>query len=207
MAYSECLQDYLINMCTKEGRALLNLKELIDSFFLYAEAENIEIYNEFSFQHELGIFLRKVLEGYTIQFERNISYFSINSKTIKKEIDISIFNKDKSEKYAIELKCPDNGQYPEQMYLFVEDAKFMEELKESGFTKTATVVIVSDKLFYTGREKKGIYKYFRVEHKLYGDIFKPTGKKKGIEYITLNSTYDFSWLPILKNSRYYIIEI
>lgn len=48
-------------------KLLLDLKELIESFFLYRETENIEIYNEFSFQHELGIFLRRELKGYTIQ--------------------------------------------------------------------------------------------------------------------------------------------
>ena len=139
---------------------LLNLKNLVKGFFSYIEAENIELYNEFSFQHELGIFLRRELEGYTIQFERNVSYFSISNQTIKKEIDISIFNKDKSERYAIELKHPLNGQYPEQMYSFVKDIKFMEELKENGFTKTAVVVLVSDRPFYQGRSNQGIYRYF-----------------------------------------------
>ena len=52
---------------------LLNLKELIERFFLYRDVENIEIYNEFSFQHELGLFLRRELKSYTIQFERNVS--------------------------------------------------------------------------------------------------------------------------------------
>lgn len=86
-------------------------------------------------------------QGYLIQFERNVSYFTPDNKTIKKEIDITIFNEDKSEKYAIELKCPLNGQYPEQMYSFVKDIKFMEKLKSRGFTKTATVTLVSDRPF------------------------------------------------------------
>lgn len=75
---------------------MLDLKELVVKFFSYAEIGRIEIYNEFSFQHELGIFLRKELYSYTIQSERNVSYFSIGKKTIKKEIDISIFNQDKT---------------------------------------------------------------------------------------------------------------
>lgn len=127
--------------------ALLNLRQLVDDFFLFIQSKSIEIYNEFSLQHELGIFLREKLPDYRIQFERNVSYFLINSKTIKKEIDISIFNDDKSERYAIELKHPLNGQYPEQMYSFVKDVKFMEQLKENGFTKTAVVVLVSDRPF------------------------------------------------------------
>ncbi len=186
---------------------LLNLKEIIDRFFLYVEAENIEIYNEFSLQHELGIFLREELGDYFIQFERNVSYFSINSKTIKKEIDISIFSEDKSERYAIELKHPLNGQYPEQMYSFVKDVKFMEELKGNGFTKTAIVVLVSDRPFYEGRSNKGIYKYFRNEHRVYGDVFKPTGAMKGKEFISLKGTYNFSWESAGKNKKYFMIEV
>lgn len=88
---------------------MLKLRQLIEGFFLYVQSNNIEIYNEFSLQHELGIFLRAKQQGYRIQFERNVSYFTKDSKTIKKEIDIVIFNGDKSEKYAIELKHPLNA--------------------------------------------------------------------------------------------------
>ena len=186
---------------------LLNLKNLVKGFFSYIEAENIELYNEFSFQHELGIFLRRELEGYTIQFERNVSYFSISNQTIKKEIDISIFNKDKSERYAIELKHPLNGQYPEQMYSFVKDIKFMEELKENGFTKTAVVVLVSDRPFYQGRSNQGIYRYFREEYQVYGEIYKPTGATKGKESIVLKGTYNFQWQQLENNKKYFMIEI
>lgn len=79
---------------------MLEIRQLLEDFFLYVQSKNIEIYNEFSL-HELGIFLRKKLPHYRIQFERNVSYFTPDNKTIKKEIDITIFNDDKSEKYAI----------------------------------------------------------------------------------------------------------
>ncbi|MEG0181147.1 MAG: hypothetical protein RR898_01500 [Clostridium sp.] len=186
---------------------MLQIKKLIDDFFVYSKSNNIEIYNEFSFQHELGIFLRKTLQEYKIQFERNISYFTSDDKTIKKEIDIVIFNEDKSEKYAIELKCPLNGQYPEQMYSFVKDIKFMEELKIRGFTKTATVSLVSDRPFYEGRNNEGIYKFFRKEHSVYGKVFKPTGKEKNKDYIDLSGRYDFMWNDLSNMSKYYVIEI
>ena len=65
---------------------MLDLKKLVSKLFSYAEIEKIEVYNEFSFQHELGIFLRKELDSYIIQFERNVSYFSIGSKTSKKKL-------------------------------------------------------------------------------------------------------------------------
>lgn len=131
--------------------ALLNLRQLVDDFFLSVHFNNIEIYNEFSLQHELGIFLRNKLPNYRIQFERNVSYFTPDIKTIKKEIDITIFNQDKSEKYAIELKCPLNGQYPEQMYSFVKDIKFMEELKIEDLLKRLLLF-----LFRTGLSMKGV---------------------------------------------------
>ena len=186
---------------------MLDLKELVDNFFLYIQSSNIEIYNEFSLQHEFGIFLRERLQEYRVQFERNVSYFTRDNKTIKKEIDISIFNEDKSEQYAIELKHPLNGQYPEQMYSFVKDIKFMEELKDRGFNKTAAVTLVSDRPFYEGRSNQGIYKYFREECAVYGQIFKPTGPSKGKEFIALKGRYEFFWQPICDNSMYYVIEI
>ncbi len=186
---------------------LLDIRQLIEDFFLYAQSTNIEIYNEFSLQHELGIFLRKKLQGYRIQFERNVSYFTPDNKTIKKEIDITIFNEDKSEKYAIELKCPLNGQYPEQMYSFVKDIKFMEELKNRGFIKTAAVTLVSDRPFHEGRNNEGIYKFFREEYSVYGSIYKPTGIGKNEDNITLSGIYDFSWQDFNEVGKYYIIEI
>jgi len=175
------------------GEEVLGLKELIEEFFLYIQVDQTEIYNEFSLQHELGIFLRERIQGYRIQFERNISYFTSKTQTIKKEIDISIFNEDKSEKYAIELKCPLNGQYPEQMYSFVKDIKFMEQLKERGFAKNYCVTLVSHKPFYEGKVNGGIYKFFRGEYSIYGSIFKPTGVGKNLDSITLSGRYDFIW--------------
>lgn len=67
------------------------------------ESGQVEVYNEFSLQHELGIFLRAQLPDYKVQFERNTKFFGI-SGTIKHEIDIVVFN-DK-ESYAVELKYP-----------------------------------------------------------------------------------------------------
>ena len=186
---------------------MLDLKKLVSKLFSYAEIEKIEVYNQFSFQHELGIFLRKELDSYIIQFERNVSYFSIGSKTIKKEIDISIFNNDKTKKYAIELKHPLNGQYPEQMYSFVKDIRFMEQLRQRGFVKTCCVTLVSDKPFYQGKLNDGIYRFFREEYSVYGEVFKPTGIGKNEECITLFGRHDFIWNDFNGNRKYYIIEI
>lgn len=170
--------------------------------------ENVELYNEFSLQHELGIFLRNNLDGYKVQFERNVTYFEIyGNATIKKEIDIVIFNLDRTELYAIELKYPKNGQYPEQMYAFTKDILFMEQLKENGFTQTCAVTLVEDKAFYTGERADGIYQYFRGRVPVSGTISKPTGSTKGIEHIDINGNYKIEWYSQNAKRKYYVVTI
>ncbi|MCL3849928.1 MULTISPECIES: hypothetical protein [Parabacteroides] len=203
------LQNILLHKKLQHNRN--NIPLIIHDFFKnIIQQRDIEIYNEFSLEHELGIYLRECLPDFKVQFERNISFFT-NTKfnSIKKEIDISIYNKN-GEKYAIELKCPLNGQYPEQMYSFVKDIKFMEQIKENlGFNHTYCVVLVSHKTFYTTAIKsEGIYKYFRDENKIYKTIFKPTGETKGQECITIKGIYNFTWEKYDNSDRrYYIIEI
>ena len=186
---------------------MLNLEEIIVTFWKYVNDNNVELYNEFSLQHELGIFLRNNLNEYKVQFERNISSFSINDVDIKKEIDITIYNADKSEIYAIELKYPRNGQYPEQMYAFIKDIAFMEQLKNHGFTQTCAIVLVETKPFYSGMQVNGIYKYFRDSFPIEGTIYRPTGRKKDVEYIDVLGNYLIIWLDQNAKRKYYIISI
>ena len=185
----------------------IDLKALIDHFFVKVRINNIEIYNEFSLQHELGAYLSNMLPSYKVQFERNVSYFFNQKHTVKKEIDIVVISKDGKEKYAVELKCPLNGQYPEQMYAFVRDLKFMEELKYLGFSGTYSLVLVSDRPFYQGANITSIYKYFREEFRLHGKINKPTGETKKDECIELIGDYRFEWKSLDGNRKYYIIEV
>ena len=44
----------------------MNLVTLMNSFMKLILEEKIEVYNEFSLQHELGIFLRNELTNYKI---------------------------------------------------------------------------------------------------------------------------------------------
>ena len=200
-AYIRKMKKWRCNMNKLE----MNLKNLIVSFWNYYKEHDIEIYNEFSLQHELGIYLRNELPDYKVQFERNISYFYSNTKTIKKEIDIVIFSKDLKDKYSIELKFPRNGQYPEQMFSFIKDIKFMEELKEIGFNKTFVMTVVDDHNFYSGKSNKGdIYNYFRGNETIHGTIYKPTGSKK--ENIEIKGSYNINWDDV-DDYKYYIIEI
>ena len=183
------LQNRLV-FSSKSGKISNMIKKLVLEFCGKVQSNEIEIYNEFSLQHELGIFLRAHIGDYKIQFERNVSFFGIN-ETIKKEIDITIFDSARKEKYAIELKFPQNGQYPEQMFSFIKDIKFMEQLKESGFNNTYCLCFVNDPLFYDGDKKDGIYSFFRTKTEISGTIEKPTGKKN--ETISLNGTYHINW--------------
>lgn len=178
------------------------IKNLLHAFMVMVEEKQIEVYNEFSLQHELGIFLREKMPNYKVQFERNTKFFEAHG-TIKHEIDIVIFNA--TEQYAIELKHPTNGQYPEQMYSFVKDILFMEQLKENGFDTTYCLTVVNDKNFYSGKKNDGIYAYFRGNKLLNGSVDKPTGEK--YESLTLNGSYKIVWEGKNEELKYYIVDI
>lgn len=193
------------------------ISQLLKSFFENLKNEtNIDevVYNEFSLQHELGIFLRNQLNDnhLKVQFERNISsFFDKEKEFIKKEIDIVIFDQEKKEKYAIEVKFPHNGQFPEQMYSFIKDIRFMEQLQLTEpvrFTKTFAVCLVDNKNFYQGNvSEEKIYKYFRNEPQIIqGNIQKPTGEIKG-DHISLKKQYQIQWQELNEKHRYYIVEI
>lgn len=82
-------------------------------------------------------------------------------------------------------------QYPEQMFPFVKDIKFMKELKEAGFDSTYCLTLVQDKNFYSGQKQDGIYAYFRGQDSVHGEIEKPTGKKD--EKMSLGGKYNIRW--------------
>ena len=178
------------------------IHSLLNEFADLIAANQIEIYNEFSLQHELGIFLREKLPNYKVQFERNTDFFSIRN-TVKREIDIVVYNN--SERYAIELKFPLNGMYPEQMFSFVKDICFMEQLKLEGFTNTYCMTVVRERPFYAGTKQDGIYAFFRTNTPITGTITKPTGSKH--EAYTIQGTYPIHWKPCGKNTMYYVVDI
>lgn len=198
------------------------LKKLSDFMDKYGSSD--DLYNEISLQLELGIYLRNDLSGskFKVQFERNIKSFMPESKSekfVKKEIDLVIFDGDKpetsKERYAIELKFPRNRRYPEEMYAFVTDMQFMEEVKvHAGFKETYCITLVEDPNFYmiTPDQKSsgGIYGYFRNPGKSISCVQKPTGKHKGTLAYNRNvsSSPVISWLTPTAggNRRYYILK-
>ena len=189
----------------KDSASVDQIRKILGDFSSQIKTSEIEIYNEFSLQHELGIFLRQRLPNNKVQFERNVSYFGFDKTNfIKKEIDISIFRKDqKLLTFAIELKFPTNGQHPEQMYSFCKDIKFTEELKSAGFERTYVVIFANDHLFYSGNQE-GIYGFFRGGKTLQGKIEKPTGKVK--TEIILKGKYDIKWFDVFGKLKYSVIE-
>jgi len=67
-----------------------NLSDSIARFMGTVTSGQVEIYNEFSLQHELGIFLRTEWPDHKLQFERNISYFGATKEAFtKRELDIA----------------------------------------------------------------------------------------------------------------------
>lgn len=44
----------------------MNIQKLLEDFMALVGADEVEAYNEFSLQHELGIFLRSNLTGYKV---------------------------------------------------------------------------------------------------------------------------------------------
>ena len=177
--------------------------KLLNDFMNWQQSQGILVYNEFSLQFELGCFLRS--KEYTVRFERNVSAYlpkGNDNQFIKKEIDIVAFkgsDEMKAEKIAIELKFPRNAQYPEQMFSFIKDIKFMEQVGGiQGFAETYVLCLVDNHNFYKYQpNQSGIYNYFRIPGEKISipgntPISKPTGKKN--KTITLSNSYSTDWL-------------
>lgn len=195
------------------------MKKILQEFMDKEAIRLIEagkIDNEYGLQFELGYYLRK--KDYDVSFEKNIK----NINTCKHEIDL-LCNKDNS-KYAIELKFPlgVNKGYTDQLYKFIQDVQFCEELKDTkAYKKTYCITLVDDKAYYklTNKEKNCVWRYFRGDPKnneviaserLYGNV---TKQVKGInkQNYKLKECYQIKWkyLDIVNNKQYwyYILEI
>lgn len=190
----------------------MNLLPHLENFANEITREKIEIYNEASVQFELAIYLRNFLSnGNKIQLERNIKYFNFyNGNYLKKEMDIVIFTQDKKERQCIELKFPTQGQYPEQMFSACKDVKFLEQLVKSGFNKCYFMMFAINPLFYTNRSSdSGIYKMFRSEKIIKGEVRKPTRKNGKVidETLDIDGEYKIDWRILKDNLKCFIIEV
>lgn len=179
----------------------------VPKFFELVRSNDVEIYNEFSLQHELGIVLRsRVPAPAKIHFERPVGFFQPRTAEYeKKEIDISIFTPDRADRVAIELKFPRNGQYPEQMFKACSDIAFLEQLVRGGFSAGIFVMAADDPLFRTGRDVDGIYAHFRVGSPIAGRIRKPTGKSD--RTITMRGRYVIEWHSVSERLNYCMVQV
>ncbi|AUT00294.1 hypothetical protein CLI64_07800 [Nostoc sp. CENA543] len=189
---------------------MIDFRIYLHSFFSAVAKGEVDIYNEFSIQHEFGCYLRSKLDStFKIQFERPVSFFNLNkSDFVKKEIDISIFTSDLSKKYAIELKFPrnGNGKFPETMFDSCRDISFLEQLRDRGFTQCNFVIVTDEPGFYKQvSEKIGIYQYFRAGVPIHGSIQKPTGAKDNT--LNINGSYPIIWNNVTERIKYAIVEI
>jgi hypothetical protein len=165
-------------------------------------------YIEATFQFKLLMQLAKIFDEDNIFPERNIEYYKLNPKNFsKKEVDI-IIEQTNDLNIAIELKMPMNGQVPEQMYKFVEDITFLEELKASNFFgKCYLIVVTNDSNFWQGNKNDGIYAPFRNGAPLKGKIYKPTGNEKNESFHQISGEYHVTWNTLTNNFRYFAVEV
>jgi len=177
--------------------------DINDLEVLVKRIEFDDYYIEATFQFKLLMKLAEIFEEDKIFPERNIEKYMLKGLT-KKEIDIVIEEK---ENMAIELKMPMNGQTPAEMYEFVGDIRFLEELKNCKIFSTCFfIAVTNDKKYWTGRELKDIYSFFRNNKVLQGHIKKPTGNNKH-PYFDLTGKYNLEWKHLNNNFKYLILEI
>ena len=184
----------------------MQLDQQIEDFAKAIGSGAVEVYNEFSLQHELGLFLRNQLSNCKVQFERNVSHFQLSKSNLeKKEIDIAITSVKSGERLsAIELKYPRNGQVPESMFSFCKDIAFLEQLVTSGFQSAYFLALADHPHFYSGNSS-GIYGHFRSSVPITGKITKPTGSKD--KEISINGSYTASWLPVSGNTKFCLVRV
>lgn len=167
-------------------------EEFMTEFFKSLSLNSL--YNEISFQFELGKFIEQKYKNYKVEYERNITNKKIeldenvkrnisrnknhillnnDNKRYKKEIDIFIYKLDLSEKYAIELKFPSSTDgYTNANKKFIEDIEFVNFIKDNckNFKGTYCINIARHKNLYSGGKlditrKRNDIKWIDVEPK------------------------------------------
>lgn len=167
-------------------------EEFMTEFFKSLSLNSL--YNEISFQFELGKFIEQKYKDYKVEYERNITNKKIeldeivkrnislnknhillnnDNKRYKKEIDIFIYKLDLSEKYAIELKFPSSTDgYTNANKKFIEDIEFVNFIKDNckNFKGTYCINIARHKNLYSGGKlditrKRNDIKWIDVEPK------------------------------------------
>jgi hypothetical protein len=188
------------------------VERLIRQFFLEVTDPYESFYNEASLQHELALYLRRQLPTglrvhiLRVHFERPASWFRPAATGLtKKEIDLAVADGSRGQVVAIELKCPRQGQHPEQMFKACQDLQFLEELVAAGFAGGVFVMHVRDPLFYERGSRAGIYAHFRAGAAIGGVIRKPTGARDQIAEI--RGSYAPLWIQGGGSYRYWVQSV
>lgn len=190
------------------------IKKLLEEFFIKRNLEGFEIYNEAGMQHELAIYLRDELPDHRIKLEYPTSKVFCPVRLFqKKEIDIYITHPS-GYRILIELKVPrEKCGIPKEMYHAIEDIKFSEELKISGFKSCYCVLLTEHVSFWMApRTNSGIYSKFngdavKINSLAVAELPNFLMAKGGIK---LNNTYYAPWQQFNdannKIWKYYILE-
>lgn len=190
------------------------IKKIIEEFFEKRNSNGFEIYNEAGLQHELALYLRNELPDYRIRLEYPATRVFRPVRSLqKKEMDIYITHTS-GDKMLIELKVPiENCGTPKEMYHAIEDVKFSEELRASGFTACYCVLITERVSFWMAPQAdSGIYFKFNgdainINSLDVAELPNFLNAKGGIQ---LNNTYHAPWQQFndVHNTiwKYYIIE-
>ena len=187
---------------------MINIKETIKTSLLEIKDKFNDIDLEIGLQIELIIKLREKLEkeGYKVIPEK-----SLEKKDIKKEIDIVIEKENTKEKYAIELKMPPNKAMPKRMSQAIVDIKFLETLIEQhSFNGGFFIMLTNNHCFWKGGKTNGIYKYFKTEERLNGEVEFPIFfNEMQKEDCIITGNYQLSWQDVSKNNeyRYLFVEV
>ena len=128
---------------------MIKLQNVIENCLMSIKNTNNK---EQNFQGRLYAYLLKYeREGYIIEMETSVkdahvaSLFPENIKYSKTEIDLLIYKKDMSEKYAIELKWNFNPgfHYLDRLREYEEDVIFVRQLvQDAGFNEACSVIVM-----------------------------------------------------------------
>ena len=188
--------------------------KIIKQFF-ETKQNDLELYSEAGLQHEFAHYLKHVLPDYIIRLEYPITrVYRPSLGFMKKEMDIYLVSPT-NEKYLIELKLPkENCGTPKEMYHAIQDVKFAEELKLSGFKSCYCLLITERTSFWQAPQaNEEIYYLFNgnvVEFKSIDTCHLPKFlHKNGAIHLKMNYSVNWEEFRDANNCmwKFYILEI
>jgi len=190
----------------------------IQEFIQYCNLRNWKFdrySSEFTFQFRIARYFDERFKNITLELESNINRHNLFNLS-KKEIDIEI-NHQPNTKYAIEIKyIRDSGTFNIGMINYLEDIKFIEELKstkvfEGGVAILFTCIpqmynVPNQRLNPKNAENLELYKDFRIENRITNKVYQlRTGNF--YKQIKLDGEYSIKWDEFKDGIKYCVINI